>query len=123
MSTELGYNAALVALHFEMLVLGIYCTCLTASRIAPYEGFESIMRRKDMHNVLVKMRWSSLYTLDSTAYPRQAVMRTSLLLQELGYNAIHFNQLAHSWIRNVRILNSDSAFYSWGMVFSTITGG
>jgi hypothetical protein len=40
--------------------------------------------------------------------------------QELGYNAIHFNQLAHSWVRDVRIHNSDSGFYSWGMVFCTI---
>jgi hypothetical protein len=43
-------------------------------------------------------------------------------LQEMGYNAIHFNQLAHSWLRHVRIHNSDSSFYSWGMVFCTITG-
>jgi hypothetical protein len=43
-------------------------------------------------------------------------------LQEMGYNAVHFNQLAHSWLRDVRIHNSDSGFYSWGMVFCTITG-
>jgi hypothetical protein len=40
--------------------------------------------------------------------------------QEAGYNGIHFNQVAHSWVRDVRVLNSDSAFYSWGMVFCTI---
>jgi hypothetical protein len=44
-------------------------------------------------------------------------------VQEPGYNAIHFNQVAHSWVRDVRIINSDSAFYSWGMTFCTITGG
>eukprot|EP00878_Enallax_costatus_P028582 GHUV01030881.1.p1 GENE.GHUV01030881.1~~GHUV01030881.1.p1 ORF type:complete len:128 (+),score=6.43 GHUV01030881.1:746-1129(+) len=38
----------------------------------------------------------------------------------MGYNAVHFNQLANSWMRDVRIHNSDSAFYSWGMVFSTV---
>jgi hypothetical protein len=43
-------------------------------------------------------------------------------LQEMGYNAIHFNQLAHSWLRDVRIHNSDSGFYSWGMVFCSISG-
>lgn len=42
--------------------------------------------------------------------------------QEAGYNGIHFNQVAHSWVRDVRVVNSDSAFYSWGMVFCTITG-
>ncbi len=42
--------------------------------------------------------------------------------QELGYNAIHYNQLAHSWLKDVRVVNSDSAFYSWGMIFCTITG-
>jgi hypothetical protein len=42
--------------------------------------------------------------------------------QEAGYNGIHFNQVAHSWVRDVRVLNSDSAFYSWGMVFCTISG-
>ncbi|KAF6262421.1 hypothetical protein COO60DRAFT_1676006 [Scenedesmus sp. NREL 46B-D3] len=43
-------------------------------------------------------------------------------LMEMGYNAVHFNQLAHSWVRDVRIHNSDSGFYSWGMVFCTISG-
>lgn len=43
-------------------------------------------------------------------------------VQEAGYNGIHFNQLAHSWVRDVRIINSDSAFYSWGMVFCTLSG-
>lgn len=42
--------------------------------------------------------------------------------QEAGYNGIHFNQVAHSWVRDVRVVNSDSAFYSWGMVFCTLTG-
>lgn len=42
--------------------------------------------------------------------------------QEAGYNGIHFNQVAHSWVRDVRVVNADSAFYSWGMVFCTITG-
>lgn len=45
-----------------------------------------------------------------------------LPVQEAGYNGIHFNQVAHSWVRDVRLLNSDSAFYSWGMVFCTISG-
>lgn len=44
------------------------------------------------------------------------------LLQEAGYNGIHFNQLAHSWVRNVRVVNSDMAFYSWGCTFCTIDG-
>lgn len=39
----------------------------------------------------------------------------------MGYNAIHFNQLGNSWLRDVKIYNSDSAFYSWGMVFCTVT--
>jgi hypothetical protein len=42
--------------------------------------------------------------------------------QEAGYNGIHFNQVAHSWVRDVRVVNADSAFYSWGMVFCTLTG-
>jgi hypothetical protein len=45
-----------------------------------------------------------------------------MCLQEAGYNGIHFNQVAHSWVRDVRVVNSDSAFYSWGMVFCTLTG-
>lgn len=44
------------------------------------------------------------------------------LCQERGYNGIHFNQLAHSWVRDVRIHNADSGFYSWGMVASTVSG-
>lgn len=40
-------------------------------------------------------------------------------LQEPGYNALHFNGVTHGWVSNVRILNSDSAIYCWGCVFST----
>jgi hypothetical protein len=29
-------------------------------------------------------------------------------LQEDGYNALHFNQLANSWVRNVRIVDADA---------------
>jgi len=35
----------------------------------------------------------------------------TLWLQEAGYNALHFNQLAHSWVKNVKFTNTDSAFY------------
>lgn len=38
---------------------------------------------------------------------------------EPGYNAIHFNGLVNSWIRDVTIVNSDSAIYTWGVSFST----
>jgi hypothetical protein len=66
--------------------------------------------------------------LQVAALPRPASLTAlaaaaaAMHLQEMGYNAIHFNQLAHSWLRDVRIHNSDSGFYSWGMVFCTISG-
>jgi hypothetical protein len=42
--------------------------------------------------------------------------------QEDGYNAIHFNQLANSWVRNVRIVNADAGVYFWGTQHCTVTG-
>jgi hypothetical protein len=35
------------------------------------------------------------------------------ILQEAGFNALHFNQMANSWVRNVKFVNTDSAFYCW----------
>jgi len=35
-------------------------------------------------------------------------------LREDGYNAIHMNQVADGWVRNVRVLNADAAVYWWG---------
>jgi len=41
-------------------------------------------------------------------------------LLEAGYNALHFNQLSHSWVRNVHFVNADSGFYCWGCSFVTV---
>lgn len=41
-------------------------------------------------------------------------------LKEDGANALHFNQLTDSWIKDVRFLNADSAIYLWGVTFSTV---
>jgi len=41
--------------------------------------------------------------------------------KEQGYNAIHLNQNHNSWVRNVRILNSDSAIYLWGTAFCSVS--
>jgi hypothetical protein len=41
--------------------------------------------------------------------------------KEKGYNAIHINQNHNSWVRNVRILNSDSAIYLWGSAFTSVS--
>ena len=35
-------------------------------------------------------------------------------LKEAGYNAIHFNQVADGWVRDVTIVNSDAGVYLWG---------
>jgi hypothetical protein len=35
-------------------------------------------------------------------------------LKEDGYNALHFNQVADGWVRNVKILNADAGVYFWG---------
>lgn len=43
-------------------------------------------------------------------------------LKEDGWNALHFNQLSNSWVRDVRFLNTDAAFYAWGCSFITVTG-
>ena len=32
--------------------------------------------------------------------------------QELGWNAIHLNQVASGWVRNVRIENADMGVYT-----------
>jgi hypothetical protein len=37
-------------------------------------------------------------------------------VQEAGYNALHFNQLANSWVRNVGFINTDAGFYCWCVV-------
>jgi hypothetical protein len=39
---------------------------------------------------------------------------------EAGYNGIHFNQVAHGWLRGLSILNSDSAIYLWGCTFVSV---
>jgi hypothetical protein len=41
-------------------------------------------------------------------------------LAEAGYNALHFNQLANSWVRDVRFVNADTAVYWWGVAFSSV---
>ncbi|WIA15873.1 hypothetical protein OEZ85_012625 [Tetradesmus obliquus] len=41
-------------------------------------------------------------------------------LKEDGLNAVMFNQMAQSWIKDVRFLNSDTAVYFWGVSFSTV---
>ncbi len=41
---------------------------------------------------------------------------------EKGFNAITINGVAHSWVRNVSILNADSGISLGGSVFSTVTG-
>lgn len=41
---------------------------------------------------------------------------------EQGYNAIHFNSVAHSWVRNVRLKNADSGIFLSHSVFITIDG-
>jgi hypothetical protein len=41
-------------------------------------------------------------------------------LKENGFNALMFNQMANSWVRDVRFLNADTAVYFWGTIFSTV---
>lgn len=41
-------------------------------------------------------------------------------LAETGFNALHFNQLANSFVKDVRFLNADTAIYFWGVAFSTV---
>ena len=42
-------------------------------------------------------------------------------MQEAGFNAIHFNQLSNSWVRNVRVENADAGVYFWGTQHCTVT--
>lgn len=41
-------------------------------------------------------------------------------LKEVGFNALAFNQVANSWVRNVAILNADTAFNMFACNFMTI---
>jgi hypothetical protein len=44
-------------------------------------------------------------------------------LKEQGFNAIAFGMVAHSWMRNVEILNADTALNMFGCSFMTIVSG
>jgi hypothetical protein len=35
------------------------------------------------------------------------------VLLQAGFNAIHLGLMQHSWIKNVEILNADSAIATW----------
>lgn len=77
----------------------------------------------DRHTAGSWLGWHSLqYQLTLCLHGADILVACAVSPQEAGYNGIHFNQVAHSWVRDVRVLNSDSAFYSWGMVFCTIAG-
>jgi hypothetical protein len=41
-------------------------------------------------------------------------------LNEEGLNALHFNQVANSWIKDVRFVNADTGIYMWGTAFNTV---
>jgi hypothetical protein len=41
--------------------------------------------------------------------------------KEKGYNAIFLDQVSNAWVRNVRIVNSDSAIYLWGCTFTSVS--
>lgn len=44
------------------------------------------------------------------------------MVQEQGFNGLHLNQVANSWVRGVTISNSDMGVYLWGAVFTTLDG-
>lgn len=42
-------------------------------------------------------------------------------LQEAGYNALHMGWVQHSWIKNLQILNADSAIATYQCTFCTLS--
>ncbi|WIA08908.1 hypothetical protein OEZ85_008326 [Tetradesmus obliquus] len=41
---------------------------------------------------------------------------------EAGFNGLHLNQVVNGWVRGVTVRNSDMGVYTWGSVFTTISG-
>ncbi|WIA28982.1 hypothetical protein OEZ86_011499 [Tetradesmus obliquus] len=41
---------------------------------------------------------------------------------ERGFNGLHLNQVVNGWVRGVTVRNSDMGVYTWGSVFTTISG-
>ncbi|KAI8465107.1 MAG: pectin lyase fold/virulence factor [Monoraphidium minutum] len=74
--------------------------------------------RPTLHRVKIRMEQCGVQDLTiefpASHYPAH--------LKEPGYNAIFYRMTGHSWIKNVRILNADSAVYMWGAVATTIDG-
>lgn len=42
------------------------------------------------------------------------------MLQEAGWNGIHFNQVVNGWVRGVTVRNGDMGVYLWGTAFCVV---